>query len=88
MKITIDIKEQNVEELVEQMVAEQAFSEHYNQISSNFRNGVYLGTDKAVQKYIYSVKDKIIERVVTRATTEIIKKGLPKMLERLGNIDG
>jgi len=33
---------------------------------------------------IYKEKEKIINRVVERATIEIVKKGLPKLLESLG----
>lgn len=46
--------------------------------------GVRDGVDKAVKNYIYSEKDRIIERVVERATREIVKKGLPKLLEGIG----
>lgn len=38
----------------------------------------------AVKDLIYSRKDEIIEMVVERATREIVKKGLPKLLERYG----
>ena len=37
----------------------------------------------AVKDLIYSRKDEIIEMVVDRATREIVKKGLPKLLERV-----
>lgn len=36
----------------------------------------------AVKEIIYSRKDEIIEMVVDRATKEIVRKGLPKLLER------
>ena len=36
----------------------------------------------AVKEIIYSRKDEIIEMVVERATKEIVKKGLPKLLEK------
>ena len=36
----------------------------------------------AVKDLIYSRKDEIIEKVVDRATKEIVRKGLPKLLER------
>lgn len=35
-----------------------------------------------VKDVVYSHKDEIIEKVVDRATREIVKKGLPKLLER------
>ena len=38
----------------------------------------------AVKELIYARKDEIIEKVVDRATKEIVRKGLPKMLERVG----
>lgn len=37
----------------------------------------------AVKDLIYSRKDEIVEMVVDRATREIVKKGLPKLLERM-----
>jgi len=32
---------------------------------------------------MYSKKDAIVDRVVDRATVEIVKKGLPKLLEKV-----
>lgn len=37
----------------------------------------------AVKDIVYSHKDEIIEKVVERATKEIVRKGLPKLLERI-----
>ena len=36
---------------------------------------------KAVKDIVYSHKDEIIDKVIDRAVTEIVKKGLPKLLE-------
>ena len=41
----------------------------------------------AVKELVYSQKDEIIEKVVDRATKEIVRKGLPKLLERGLNND-
>ena len=38
----------------------------------------------AVKEIVYARKDEIIEQVVDRATKEIVRKGLPKLLERYG----
>ena len=38
----------------------------------------------AVKELVYSHKDEIIEKVVDRAATEISKKGLKKLVERMG----
>lgn len=37
----------------------------------------------AVKDIIYSRKDEIIEKVIERATTEIVRKGLPKLIEKM-----
>lgn len=39
---------------------------------------------QAVKDVVYSHKDEIIEKVVDRATKEIVRKGLPKLLEKAG----
>ena len=36
----------------------------------------------AVKEIIYSRKDEIVEMVVERATKEIVRKGIPKLLEK------
>lgn len=41
----------------------------------------------AVKELIYNKKDEIIEMVVERATREIVKKGLPKLIDRFGEAD-
>lgn len=47
----------------------------------------YSGTghiiSQAVKDIVYSHKDEIIDKVVDRATKEIVKKGLPKLLENI-----
>ena len=39
---------------------------------------------KAVKDIVYSHKDEIIDKVVDRAVKEIVRKGLPKLLEKGG----
>ena len=38
----------------------------------------------AVKELVYSRKDEIIDKVVERATKEIVRKGLPKLLMKGG----
>lgn len=38
----------------------------------------------AVKELVYSQKDRIIDLVVDKAAKEIVRKGLPKLLERSG----
>lgn len=47
-------------------------------------NGVVAG---AVKEIVYSRKDEIVNKVVERATREIVKKGLPEFLVRLEGFD-
>jgi len=83
VEIKINIDEEYISKLVTDILAEKIVKEHaYG--SRELLKGVRDGTDKAVKQYIYKEKDKIIERVVERATVEIVKKGLPKLLENLG----
>ena len=37
----------------------------------------------AVKELVYSHKDEIIDKVVDRAVKEIVRKGMPKLLERM-----
>ena len=39
---------------------------------------------KTVKDIVYSHKDEIIDKVVDRATKEIVRRGLPKLLEKGG----
>ena len=37
----------------------------------------------AVKELVYANKDEIIDKVVDRAVKEIVRKGMPKLLERM-----
>ena len=37
----------------------------------------------AIKDMIYSHKDEIIDKIIDKATTELVKKGLPRLLERM-----
>lgn len=83
MKIEIEIDENYIAELVSQEIAKRIAAEHGYE-NREARIGIRDGVDKAIKQYIYSKKDSVIERVVERASLEIVRKGLPKLLERLG----
>ena len=82
MKITVEINVENISQIVEKMLADEIVRE-YSSLARNARYGVKEGVDKAVKAYVYSRKDEIIERCVNRASTELIRKGLPKLFERM-----
>ncbi len=73
MKIEIEISEENIARIVEERIAGQFIAERGSEYREA-RQGVRDGVDKAVKNYIYSEKDNIIEKVVERATREIVKK--------------
>ena len=83
MKIEINIPDERIVELVEQAIVENMMDGRRWE-NNEARHGVRSGMDKAVKEYIYVNKDKIIDRVVERASIEIVKKGLPKLVEKIG----
>lgn len=86
MKIEIEVDENYITELVSQEIAKRIVAERgYENREAKY--GIRDGVDKAIKQYIYKEKDKIIDRVVERASVEIVKKGLPKLLERLGEVN-
>lgn len=82
MKLEIEIDEAYIAELVSQEIARRIVETHGYE-SREARYGIREGVDKAIKQYIYSKKDVVIDRVVERATVEIVKKGLPRLLARL-----
>lgn len=85
MEIKIEVDESRIVELVENELALRIMNDSRASFEARqAKQGLRSAMDKAVQAYIYKNKDVIIERVVERATREIVKKGLPKLLENLG----
>ena len=81
VKLEIEIDEGYIAELVSKEIARRIVETHGYE-NREARIGIRNGVDKAIKQYIYSKKDTIIDRVVDRATVEIVKKGLPKLLEK------
>ena len=81
MKLEIEIDEGYIAELVSQEIARRIVEKHGYE-AREAKMGIRDGVDKAIRQYIYSKKDAIVDRVVDRATVEIVKKGLPKLLEK------
>ena len=82
MKIEININEKEIEKIVTEAIAQRILTERTYE-NKEARYGIRNGMDKAVKKYIYEEKEYIIERVIDRATKEVVRKGLPKLLENL-----
>ena len=76
MEIKINIDEAELQELITQKIAADMVRGYPRQAST------YAVRD-AVKEVVYSNKDEIIERCVKRASTELVKKGLPKLIEEM-----
>ena len=83
MKLEIEINECYIAEIVSQEIAKRIVTNGYYE-NREAKYGIREGVDKAIKQYIYSKKDEIIERVIERASAEIVRKGLPKLIEKLG----
>lgn len=82
MKIEIEINESYIAELVSQEIAKRIVAEHGYE-NREAKIGIRDGVDKAIKQYIYSKKDAVIERVVDRASTEMVRKAMPKLLDKM-----
>ncbi len=82
-KLEIQISDSKITKLIEEEIVKQIMSDG-RYMGRESKYGIKQGAEKATREYIYSQKEMIIEKVVERATVEIIKKGLPKLLENLG----
>jgi len=85
MKLEIEINESYIAELVSQEIAKRIVANGYYE-NREAKFGIREGVDKAIKQYIYSKKDEVIERVIERASAEIVRKGLPKLIEKLGEV--
>ena len=82
--IKIAVDEAELVRLVTEQIAE-AMKGEYTYESREAKRGIRDGVDKAVKAYVYSQKEAIIEKCVARASAELVRKGLPKLIERMGN---
>ena len=79
MEVKVDIDDNELREVVTNMIAKQLTASW-----STERQVLKRTVADAVKEVVYSEKEFIINMVVERATREIVKKGLPKLLENLG----
>lgn len=77
LKFEIDIDENELKEVVTELVARRFIGDYVADRNLQKR----LIAD-AVKEVIYSQKEQIINMCVNRASTEITKKTLPKLIEK------
>jgi hypothetical protein len=80
--ILITVNENDISKLVVEKIA-SSMAHQYSADATDAKWGVRKGVETAVKDYVYSHKDEIIEKCIDRASSELVKKGLPKLLERL-----
>jgi len=78
MKLEIEINDKELQEEMKVILSRQLVSE-YTSERKVFKREIA----KAVKEVVYSEKASIIEMVVNRATTEIVKKSVPELLNKI-----
>lgn len=54
------------------------------QLNNRYSDSGYIMSE-AIRDLIYAHKEEILEKVIDRASKELVKKGLPKLIERMGD---
>lgn len=81
----IEIDDQAIVEQIRNIVAAIAENEIRARYGRSGSTADVIST--FVKEVVYAHKDEIIEKVVDRASREIVKKGMPKFLNRLAGED-
>lgn len=76
MKVTIEIDEDELQKAIIDMIAKECARTY-------FKRDEYKGIEKAVKEVVYSQKEELLSRCVDKASTELTRKALPKLLEKL-----
>lgn len=82
MELKLNIDENKLKELVINEIATKIVSERTWE-NREAKIGIREAVQSGAKEYIYSQKEEIINRVVEKATIEIVKKGIPRLLESL-----
>ena len=78
MQIKVEIDDKELQAEVTNIIAKKLTSDY-----SADRNLMKRTTAEAVKEVIYSQKKEIIEMVVNRASTEITRKAMPELLNKM-----
>ena len=80
--ILITVNEDDIAKLVIEKIA-SAMAREYGAEAMDAKRGIRKGVEQAVKDYVYSHKDEIIKKCVAQASAELVRKGLPKLIERM-----
>lgn len=76
MQITVNISDDEIKDTILTSIKDS----FRGQYETDF--GIRDATAAAVKELVYSRKDEIIEKCVDRASRELVRKGMPKLLEK------
>lgn len=78
MKIEIEIDDKELQEEITSMIARKLTTSW-----STERNLLKHTIADSVKEVVYSQKEEIINMVVNRASAEIVRKGMPKLVNKM-----
>lgn len=78
IKVTVELDEDEIKGKITEIIAKEARNSY-----TTFRFEEKKAVEAAVKEVVYSQKDELIERCVDRASTELAKKALPKLLDKM-----
>lgn len=83
MQITINIDDSEIERIAIEKITDAIAENYYNRSFGEESRGRKEAVQKSVKEIIYSDKENLINRCVEKASRELVKKGLPKLIEKL-----
>lgn len=74
IELTININEKDIESEIVKMAAKDVVNTIPNRMERN-------AISDAIKEIVYANKDEIIQKCIDKASKELVRKGLPKLLE-------
>lgn len=76
MKISVEVDEDELQKAIIDILAKES-------VKTYFKRYEYKGVEKAVKEVVYGQKEILVSRCVDKASAELTRKALPKLLEKL-----
>ena len=79
-EIKIMLDESAIRQYAEETIAKNIVSQ-YTAEYRDAKFGIRKAVERAVKELVYSRKDEIIEKCIARASAELVRKGISKLME-------
>lgn len=79
IKIEIEIPDEEINKAIIEILSKKILSQH----TLENRTMNKYGIADAVKEIVYTQKEELIERCVERASTELVKKAFPQLMDKL-----